>query len=120
LGQVRSASDRAGVPLLVVAAPTEWQVYDDLWPKLVGAGSQAQRRFSVTAPNGRLVEIAAHEDLHLVDLRETFRSEADGGGPPPIFRKDGHWTEAGHAVAARTVAAAIRDNNLTRLASTRH
>jgi hypothetical protein len=55
-----------------------------------------------------------------VDLRDTFRAEAAGGGPPPIFRKDGHWTEAGHAVAARVIAAAVRDNNLMRLASTGH
>jgi hypothetical protein len=120
LGEVRQAADGAGAPLLVVAAPTEWQTYDDLWPKLVGTGSQAQRRFSVTAPNGRLAEIAAHEDLHLLDLREAFRAEATGGGSAPIFRKDGHWTVAGHAVAARVIAAALRDTNLTRLASTGH
>lgn len=120
LGQVRATADGAGVPLLMVAAPTEWQTYDDLWPKLVGTGSQAQRRFSVTAPNGRLAEIATRQDLHLVDLRETFRDAASSGGPAPIFRRDGHWTEAGHAIAARVIAAAIRDENLTRVADTSH
>jgi hypothetical protein len=107
LDRVRATADDAGAPLLVVLAPSEWQTYDDLWPKLVGTGSQAQRRYSPAAPNERLVEIARRRDLHLLDLGPLFRAEAAGGGTPVIFRKDGHWTEHGHAVAARAVAAQL-------------
>ena len=38
--------------------------------------------------------------------------EVASDGPPVIFRKDGHWTEQGHALAARVVAAAVRDSGL--------
>jgi hypothetical protein len=120
LGQVQTTADGAGAPLLVVAAPTEWQTYDDLWPKLIGTGSQAKRRFSVTAPDERLAEIAQRQHVHLLDLRETFRAEVTEDGPAPIFRKDGHWTDVGHAVAARVIAATIRDQNLMSFASTGH
>jgi hypothetical protein len=105
LDRVHATADAAGAPLLLVLAPSEWQTYDDLWPKLVGTGSQAQRRFNAAAPNERLAEIAARRDLHLLDLRPVFRGEVEGGGLPVIFRKDGHWTEHGHEVAARAIAA---------------
>jgi len=117
LARVQATADAADVPLLVVLAPSEWQVYDDLWPRLVGSGDQARRRYSPDAPIRRLNEIAARHGIALLDLRPTFRAEA-AGGPPVIFRKDGHWTEHGHAVAARTVAAAVQEHGLARAAET--
>jgi hypothetical protein len=96
------------VPLLLVLSPSEWQTYDDLWPKLVGNGDQARRRYSQTAPNERLAEIAQRHGITLLDLRQTFRAEVASGGPPVIFRKDGHWTEHGHMLAARAVVDAVQ------------
>jgi len=118
LGQVRQVADESGVPFLVVLAPTEWQTYDDLWPKLVGTGSQAQRRFGVAAPNERLAEIADRQGLHLLDLRPVFREQTASGGPPVIFRKDGHWTDAGHALAAHAVAEAVEYQDFVHVART--
>jgi hypothetical protein len=106
LARVQATADSAGVPLLVVLSPSEWQTYDDLWPKLVGDGSQAKRRFSPDAPNARLTEIASRHGIQMLDLRPLFRAEGAAGGPPVIFRKDGHWTERGHEIAARAVAEA--------------
>ena len=68
LARVQATADAAGVPLLVVLSPSEWQTYDDLWPKLVGTGIQARRRFSPAAPNDRLAEVARRRGLHLLDL----------------------------------------------------
>jgi hypothetical protein len=116
LARIQATADAADVPLLVVLSPSEWQVYDDLWPKLVGSGDQARRRYSPGAPNDRLARIAARTGIALLDLRPTFRAEAAAGGPPVIFRKDGHWTEHGHALAARDVAAAVQEYGLARAA----
>lgn len=118
LARVQATAEAAGVPVLLVLSPSEWQTYDDLWPKLVGSGSQARRRFNPEAPNARLAEIAARHGIRLLDLRPTFRSEVAAGGPPVIFRKDGHWTEHGHAVAARAVAAAVQYHDLARVEAT--
>jgi hypothetical protein len=74
----------------------------------MGNGDQARRRFSPSAPNERLAEIAGRHGITLLDLRPTFRAESAAGGPPVIFRKDGHWTERGHAIAARAVADAVQ------------
>jgi hypothetical protein len=118
LARVQATADAAGTPLLVALSPSEWQTYDDLWPKLVGSGSQAQRRFSPDAPNARLAEIAARHGIRLLDLRPTFRAEVAAGAPPVIFRRDGHWTEHGHAVAARAVAAAVQEHDLAHTTAT--
>jgi hypothetical protein len=107
LARVQGVADANGVPLLVVLSPSEWQTYDELWPKLVGSGDQARRRYSQAAPNERLTEIAQRHGITLLDLRPTFRAEVEAGGPPVIFRKDGHWTEHGHELAARAVADAV-------------
>jgi hypothetical protein len=118
LARVQATADAASIPLLVVLSPSEWQTYDDLWPELVGDGSQAKRRFSPGAPNERLAEIAARQGITLLDLRPVFRAEVEAGAPPVIFRKDGHWTEHGHAVAARAVAAAVQYHDLARAETT--
>jgi hypothetical protein len=112
LGRIKETADAAGVPLLVVLSPSEWQTYDDLWPKLVGSGDQARRRFSPEAPNKRFAAIAMRHDIQLLDLRPVFRAEVEAGAPLVIFRKDGHWTEHGHAVAAQAVGRAIEQHGL--------
>ncbi|MCC7369507.1 MAG: SGNH/GDSL hydrolase family protein [Chloroflexi bacterium] len=113
LAKVQETADTAGVPLLVVLSPSEWQTYDDLWPKLVGTGDQARRRFSPDAPNQRLAEIAARHQIQMLDLRPVFRAEVERGAPPVIFRKDGHWTEHGHEVAAQAVVQSIQAHGRT-------
>lgn len=119
LARVQGVADTNGVPLLVVLSPSEWQTYDDLWPKLVGSGDQARRRYSQTAPNERLTKIGQRHGITLLDLRPTFRAEVTAGGPPVIFRKDGHWTEHGHAIAARAVAEAVEYHALAGAATNR-
>ena len=119
LARVKATADHAGVPFLVVLSPTEWQTYDEMWPKLVGNGDQARRRFSPDAPNKRLAEIGARHSIQLLDLRPVFRAEVQANAPDVIFRKDGHWTEHGHDVAARAVAEAIQQRGLVRAATAR-
>lgn len=118
LARVQATADAAGVPLLVVLSPSELQVYDDLWAQELADTSQSRRRFSPGVPNDRLTEIADRHGIALLDLRPAFRDEAASGGPPVIFRKDGHWTEHGHAVAARAVTAAVQYHGLARAATT--
>jgi hypothetical protein len=118
LAQVKQTADDAGIPLLLVLSPSEWQTYDDLWPELVGDGDQAKRRFSQDAPNKRLAEIADRHGITLLDLRPIFRAEVAAGAPPVVFRNDGHWTAYGHEVAARAVSAAVQYHDLAHDAAT--
>jgi hypothetical protein len=119
LARVQGVADMNGVPLLVVLSPSQWQTYDDLWLNKLGNGDQARRRYSPDAPNARLAEIADRHGITLLDLRPTFRAESASGGPPVIFRKDGHWTERGHAIAARAVADVVQYHALAGVPTTR-
>lgn len=113
LARVDVAARSAGAPFLVVLSPTQWQTYDDLWrdKEFMGTSSQNERRFSPTAPNERLRDIAGRQGLQVVDLLPDFRAEAQADALP-IFRRDGHWTAHGHAVAARRVADALRERSV--------
>jgi len=114
LARVDAVARGAGAPLLVVLSPTQWQTYDDMWRdrEFMGTSSQNERRFSPTAPNERLRAIAARQSLHLLDLLPAFRAEAEHDALP-IFRRDGHWTAHGHAVATGLVAGALRESGLS-------
>ena len=117
LARIQERANERGIPLLVVLSPSELQVYDDLWTTRFGTGDQARRRYNAGAPNDRLAEIARRHDITLLDLRQTFRDAVKAGGPPVIFRKDGHWTEHGHEIAARAVADAVQQHDLARVPS---
>jgi hypothetical protein len=117
LTRVQATANAADVPLLVVLSPSELQVYDDLWAKELGDTSQSRRRFNPDVPIDRLNEIGNRHRISLLDLRPMFRAEVASGGPPVLFRKDGHWTEHGHNVAARAVAASVLEHGLTRAAT---
>jgi lysophospholipase L1-like esterase len=57
-------------------------------------------------PAARLAEITAAQEIGFVDLHPAFRQEED---PMTLFLKNnGHWSAAGHELAARTVAEKIR------------
>jgi hypothetical protein len=49
--------------------------------------------------------------LPLVDPRDALRA-AQASGRPTYFVRDGHWTEEGHAVAARAIAESLRREGL--------
>ncbi len=57
-------------------------------------------------PAARLAEITAAQDIEFVDLYPVFLEKED---PMTLFLKNnGHWSAAGHELAARTVAEKIR------------
>jgi lysophospholipase L1-like esterase len=57
-----------------------------------------------------LAQICARQALECLDLTDAFR--VDGRADEYFFENDGHWTERGHAVAARAVAAWVRERFL--------
>lgn len=102
----------AGIPLVLVLAPTQWQVSPAGWREFVGSGSSAERRFGVEVPNERFADMAKRHGIPLVDLLPPFRDESAGQIGTLFFRQDGHWNERGHAVAARELATNIASSKL--------
>ena len=121
LARVQDDGRRNGVPLLVVLSPSRVADLRRSLAEARGNGDQARRRFSPTAPNERLAEIAEPPRHHAAGpAPESSAPRSQAGGPPVIFRKDGHWTEHGHEVAARAVADAVQYHALTGAPTTAH
>lgn len=103
LARVRDTTSGIGAKLVVVLAPSTFQVDEQAWRWLVPGETRERRRYDQAAPNRRLAEIADRQGLLLLDLLPSVRAEQAAGGGL-YFPADGHWTGAGHAFAARRIA----------------
>ncbi|MDX1523045.1 MAG: hypothetical protein R3264_15575, partial [Anaerolineae bacterium] len=66
---------------------------------------QAGLVWDVEAPNKRLTQFLARENIAYLDLLPVFRAAAEAPNAPALhFRHDQHWTEAGHALAAEALS----------------
>jgi hypothetical protein len=98
---LRDYCEKHGIRLLIVGIPTLSQVA------------------AVEEPVTTLAEIGCRIDVPTVDLLEPLEEAARAGSDDLYFPKDQHWTAEGHDVAARTVAAELRQRALVPEASRR-
>ena len=97
--QVRSRSAR----LLIAYVPSRLEIDERTWRltrRLYGWDEAGWDRGRVAQ---RLKEAAAPAGIPVLDLTEPLRRANDAGGPRPYFTYDGHWSAAGHRVAAEEV-----------------
>jgi hypothetical protein len=104
----REETAARGTALVLVAAPSAVQVYDDLWSELEGRAGLEDTRISREHPEARLARIAGHEGIPFLALLPAFRGAAPGRAstlPHEQLYYEGrfHWNDAGNALAARTV-----------------
>lgn len=111
LGRVRQTASSLGSELVVVAAPSFYQVDDDAWHGLID-NTRDRNRYRQDAPNRRLAEIAARQQLRFLDLLPAMRQAQTSGGNL-YLPADGHWTSEGHAFAARQIAEYLASTGLT-------
>jgi hypothetical protein len=111
LGKVQDSVKASGSELVVVAAPSFYQVDDAAWRALVG-GASDRDRYEQEAPNRHLAEIAQRQRLRFLDLLPAIRDAQKGGGHL-YYPADGHWTAEGHAFAARQIADYLLTSALT-------
>jgi lysophospholipase L1-like esterase len=112
LASVRNTAQAQGAELVVVAAPSYYQVNADAWRSLVEADTRERNRYEQDAPNRRLAEIAQRHGLRLLDLLPSIRQAQQGGGRL-YFPADGHWTSDGHQFAANQIAEYLSSSGLT-------
>jgi hypothetical protein len=61
-------------------------------------------------PNRQLAAFLAAEKIPYLDLLPVFREAASRSDMPPLhFRHDGHWTVAGHRLAAEAIHKFLQD-----------
>ena len=111
LARARDVSREMGAKLVVVIAPSYFQVDDESWRRYIDQDGQDRRRLAVDAPNRRLRAIADRQGLHLLDLLPSVRPAVQAGARL-YFPDDGHWTSEGHAFAARQLAEYLRSAGL--------
>ena len=111
LVRTRDTARDMGAELVVVIAPSYFQVDDDAWRRHIDEDGQDRRRLAVDAPNRRLRAIADRHGLRLLDLLPSVRPAVQAGARL-YFPDDGHWTSEGHAFAARQLAEYVRSAGL--------
>jgi hypothetical protein len=99
LGQIKAWCDEQGARLVLVAIPTEAQVYPEQWDDVRRRFALRGEDFDLDKPQRILSEYASAAGIPLIDLQPVLRAARASGGPL-YFRRDIHWTPRGHAVAA--------------------
>jgi hypothetical protein len=113
LARAKASSNAIGADLLVVCAPSQFQIYEQDWRELLDTDNPAElAKYDQDAPTRRLAEVAEDAGVAMFDLTPGIRAAAVSGDTPLYFHEDGHWTPTGHAVAARLIAAYLREQGL--------
>ena len=97
LRELVAQTKKAGVEFTLSAVPSSWEFRD---PALRGP----ELRVGTTFPENVAAWVEAN-GVRYVDLQAAFRTAA-AEGQRVFFERDGHFTPAGHAVAAEVFAAA--------------
>lgn len=95
--------DGGQLAVVIIAAPE--QVYPERWEQTVAASESLQQgNWDLDLPNKRLAGFLDGEGIPYVDLLPHFRKAAAQPNAPALhLRHDGHWTAAGHALAAGVI-----------------
>ena len=111
LSELRRAVEEAGSRFALVIVTARDQVYPEGWERIVAAHPAMQEiEWDLLAPERRILAWCARESVACLQLSPTFAAQRDA--QPLHFVHDGHWTAAGHALAARTTAEFLRREKL--------
>ncbi len=104
--RLRDEVAQRGSKLAVVLIGGPEQVYPQQWEQTIAANPEMQAlNWDLDAPNRRLNEFLTQENILHLDLLPVFRQAAAQPDAPPLhFRHDGHWTVAGHTLAAQAIS----------------
>ncbi len=96
-------SREAKLVVVIIGAPE--QVYPQDWEQTLAAHPAMQSlTWDLAAPNRRLNQFLASENIPHLDLLPVFRQAANQSEAPRLhFRHDQHWTVEGHRLAAEAI-----------------
>ena len=114
LVDLRNQVESDGGKFAVVIIPAREQVYIDEWTRTVASNADMrQREWHLELPNERLTDLLSRHSVPHLDLLPIFRESAALDNAPRLyFRRDGHWTEAGHQLTAEAVLTFIEETGL--------
>ena len=112
--RIAELGEERGFRTALVVAPALFQVDAPDWDAMLRDNKLKPDERSRDAPNRLLASHAAEIGMPMLDLLPAFRAAAAGAGPPLYFALDRHWTPAGHALAAREIAAFLSAQGLVK------
>ena len=95
--------------VVIIGAPE--QIYPERWAATLRRYPQmTAQEYDLDFPNRQIAQILEEAQIPYRDLLPVFRAMASQSDNTPLhFRYDGHWTPAGHRLAAETLAPFVAD-----------
>lgn len=110
LDQMRRSVEDTGARFVVAIVAPRDQIYPEIWAEIVRQTPAMQNMAWDLDGASRRAEAWCHErGAHCVALASRFRAVAQSGGEALHYRQDGHWTPAGHKLAAGVIAEYLHD-----------
>jgi hypothetical protein len=104
---IRETTRRAGAEMVMVVIPDEVQVNGELRAEVVRASGHAPDELDFELPNRAISAALANDGIPRLDLLPVFREESRN---VRLYKpQDTHWNVAGNKLAAREIAAFLRE-----------
>jgi len=103
----------AGARLVIAVLNTPDQIYPQWWQEIVAAHPHMQnRQWDLDGPQHRVEAWCAEHGVRCLALAPAFRAALAVDSTPLHFHHDGHWTAAGHRLAASELAHFLQQQRL--------
>ena len=96
---LRDDVERQGGEFVLFYAPSIVEVVEEFWLDTRRKYGLADDEWDRDLPRTKIHDIAARNDLSLIDPLEAMRVSYNAGSPP-YFENDRHWNETGHVIVA--------------------
>lgn len=107
LDEIRASAAARGADMAVFMIPLAIQLEPGGVEAFAAEAGLAPDLLTPQGPQDRIREWGARAGVEVIDLLPVMRTAAGGNRDAYYLPLDGHWNEAGHALAARAVAAAL-------------
>lgn len=109
---LRDEAERDGARFALMVVTARDHLYPDAWAEIVATNPRmSQLTWDLAAPERRVVSWCEKEGIPCLRLSPIFQQHL-GDGTRLHWVYDGHWTAAGHALAARSMADFLRERKL--------